>query len=521
MPYKISGTKSETVRVMVVKESDWSIESNTVVSGSGDYEILSLEEGKKLIVARTTLGESDSYADVSSVYYNIPPVAHPDSAEVWKNSSATIDLLANDTDYELQPLTVTNLTAPSHGSLVNHGDGIVTYTPTEDYLGADSFDYTISDPAGGIDTSSCYITVDRVFENIIGTPSVFQSSSTNFISPVVLDSSHACLSYMEDINDVRYGRSIIGTIDGTSITWGGEYTFNTEYTNAISSVMLDSSHVLISYADGSNYFRITAIVGTINGTSISWGSERVINSDQGNGSFSSNTVMIDSTHVMILYTSDINNNDGYAKIITISNGNVLSTGSEKKFNYTGCGWFSSVRLDSTHICVSYSERGGDNSYFGTSRIVTISNENIMSWGATSVFNSAGTSHISSVMIDSTHVMVSYKDGGNSNRGKSIIGTIDGTTITWGSEYTFNTATTEYISSVALDYSHILVSYSDGGDGVFIVGTIDGTSITFGSANVFDSGSPDYIFSVLLGSSNVLVSYQDGGNSNYGTARILY
>ena len=37
MPYKISCTKSETARIIILKESDWSIESNTVVSGSGAY----------------------------------------------------------------------------------------------------------------------------------------------------------------------------------------------------------------------------------------------------------------------------------------------------------------------------------------------------------------------------------------------------------------------------------------------------------------------------------------------------
>ena len=30
MPYKISGTKSETSRIIILKESDWSIESNTI-----------------------------------------------------------------------------------------------------------------------------------------------------------------------------------------------------------------------------------------------------------------------------------------------------------------------------------------------------------------------------------------------------------------------------------------------------------------------------------------------------------
>jgi alpha-tubulin suppressor-like RCC1 family protein len=69
MPYKISGTKSETGRVMVLKESDWSIEANTVVSGSGDYEITELESGSKLVFSRAEDGEVVGYGTVAAESY--------------------------------------------------------------------------------------------------------------------------------------------------------------------------------------------------------------------------------------------------------------------------------------------------------------------------------------------------------------------------------------------------------------------------------------------------------------------
>jgi hypothetical protein len=69
MPYKISGTKSETARVIILKESDWSIESNTVVSGTGSYEVDGLETGDKLVVAITDDGELLGYGAVPSEEY--------------------------------------------------------------------------------------------------------------------------------------------------------------------------------------------------------------------------------------------------------------------------------------------------------------------------------------------------------------------------------------------------------------------------------------------------------------------
>jgi len=55
----LKGSLSETSRVIVFKESDWSIEYNAVISGSGPYEIYPLVSGTKTVVARR---EEDGWA---------------------------------------------------------------------------------------------------------------------------------------------------------------------------------------------------------------------------------------------------------------------------------------------------------------------------------------------------------------------------------------------------------------------------------------------------------------------------
>ena len=77
MPYKISGTKSETARIITVKESDWSVEDNTVISGSGSYEITGLEVGTKTVVARSAEGEMLGFGNVTSEFYA------PPGLEIW------------------------------------------------------------------------------------------------------------------------------------------------------------------------------------------------------------------------------------------------------------------------------------------------------------------------------------------------------------------------------------------------------------------------------------------------------
>jgi len=96
-----------------------------------------------------------------NILSNASPIANPDSVELSKNSSVIIDLLANDTDPELQPLTVISLAGVVHGSLENHGDGTVTYTPVAEYFGTDSFGYTIEDNVGNTADSTCLITINE------------------------------------------------------------------------------------------------------------------------------------------------------------------------------------------------------------------------------------------------------------------------------------------------------------------------------------------------------------------------
>ncbi len=92
-------------------------------------------------------------------YANHPPVAQDDNATVAENSSANpVAVLVNDSDPDGDALTVTTVSQPAHGSAAFTAGG-VTYTPAPDYLGLDSFTYSISDGHGGGATATVHITV--------------------------------------------------------------------------------------------------------------------------------------------------------------------------------------------------------------------------------------------------------------------------------------------------------------------------------------------------------------------------
>jgi CSLREA domain-containing protein len=110
-------------------------------------------------------GEDESNVatvSITVVCVNDAPNAADDSATVAEDSGATtIDVLDNDTDADGDGLVVSSVTDPANGTAVDN-DSDVSYTPAPNFCGTDTFDYTVSDGNGGIDTATVTVTVTCV-----------------------------------------------------------------------------------------------------------------------------------------------------------------------------------------------------------------------------------------------------------------------------------------------------------------------------------------------------------------------
>lgn len=92
---------------------------------------------------------------------NDPASAGNESLTVNENSgtTSTVDLLANNTDPENDPLTITTMGSPVNGTLVSNGDGTYSYTPNTDYCGTEIIQYAVSD---GINITYDYLTINVI-----------------------------------------------------------------------------------------------------------------------------------------------------------------------------------------------------------------------------------------------------------------------------------------------------------------------------------------------------------------------
>ena len=111
---------------------------------------------------------------------NDAPIAFDDSTSTNEDTPVTVNVVANDTDVEGDPLTVSAVTQGTNGA-VTFGGGTVTYTPNPNFNGPDSFTYTVSDGNGGTDTATVDVTVNTVNDAPVG---VDDTASTNEDTPV-------------------------------------------------------------------------------------------------------------------------------------------------------------------------------------------------------------------------------------------------------------------------------------------------------------------------------------------------
>ena len=352
----------------------------------------------------------------------------------------------------------------------------------------------------------------------------FQSSnSVRHVNVAYVGSNKVVIAFEDQPSGSR-GAAVVGTISGSSISFGSIVEFDSSYSLNIGIVYdSDNNKVVILYRDSgsSNYSK--AIVGSVSGTSISFGTPVVF----GGNTYTSVPIraVFDSSNnkVVIAYQDANNSNRGTALVGTVS-GTSISFGSAVVFESSSVGNFLSAVFDSTNNKVVIAYDDGGNSNYGTAIVGTVSGTSI-SFGTKVVFESASIWMIDSA-FDSTNdkVIISYQDNGNSDYGTAVVGTVSGTSISFGTPVVFEQANTKY-TSAAYDSTNdkVVIAYYDNGNnsyGTVVRGTVSGTSINFDTPQVFHSDSTDYVSLVYdSGNSKLVVAYKDDGN-NLGEATVI-
>jgi len=380
-----------------------------------------------------------------------------------------------------------------------------------------------TDGTVSITTSSSSVTQS------LGSETTFTANSAENVS-TVFDSNAGKIVIAWNDNGSQ-GTARVGTISGTSISYGTAVAFESANSQDITTAFdSNSNRVVISYRDYGNSQYGTAIVGTVSGTDISFGSPVVYES----ASAANSSIAFDSSNnkVVIVYFDEGNSNYGKAIVGTVS-GTSISFGSAATYESATTAYHD-VTFDSSNnrMVIVYQDTG--NSSRGTVVIGTVSGTSI-SYGTPAVFES-GSAQEMEVAFDSNsnRVVIVYRDGNNSNYGTALVGAVDTSdnSISFGTAVVYHSGTigANLGNAIAFDnnVNKVVVAFVDGSDsnhGKFVVGTVDSSdnSISFTSATDFNSASTTLYakaMSVDTTNNRVVLGYRDDGNSTYGTAIVL-
>ena len=268
------------------------------------------------------------------------------------------------------------------------------------------------------------------------------------------------------------------SISGTGVAFGSTYT------QPHGCYDLDEDRLVICYRDTANSGYGTVVVGTVSTTSVTFGTPVVFESASTN--YMSAAYETSTGKVVITYTDSGDGNRGKAVVVQVTaSGNVATVGTPATIDpesSTSTMYTSAVAIPGK-VVITY--RDGGNSSYITSIVATPAADNSITFGTAVVTESvSGYPKPTGSSYDSTagKVVISY-DNGSATR--SVVGTVSGTDISFGTTVTADSGSGGMITNVydpSANKTVVVVRNAGGGNlGRAFVGTVSGTDISFGTA----------------------------------------
>jgi urease beta subunit len=361
-------------------------------------------------------------------------------------------------------------------------------------------------------------TVSTVIGNAsstIGATQTFSGSNANWMAaaydPVA---NRVVIAYQDAANSSR-GTATVGTITGTTISFGTAVVFETGDTRYISIAYVPGvQKFVIAYMDAGNNFFGTAVVGTVSGTAISFGTPVVFNSVQTDDiSVAAKTTGTANT-VAIAYRSRGASDSGIVRTALVNSNSTLTFGSPVTFEANGGGGdaiTATYHTQQDRLVITFLRYGspptnnrnwavvGSLSGSGATGTVT--------FGTPVQFTNTYCDFVSACYdANSFRVVVAYREIGSTLSGFAIVATVSDLTISFGTAVLFETGDTRETSATFnIAANRVVIAYYDQGNSdraTYVIGTVSGTAIAFGSPVVNNTSAVDY----------TAVTYTDNGTN---------
>ncbi len=328
----------------------------------------------------------------------------------------------------------------------------------------------------------------------------------------------------EDQDNSGYGTAVVGTVSGTAITFGTPVVFNSgssPFMNVSSHLTTADKYIVACQAVTSTW-RGIGVVLTVSGTAITVGTKTEFLSTY----YCDNVFMAldphDSDKFFIAFRDYTSGNKASLIVGSIS-GTTITFGTAARVS-SGNAPNVCIAVDpitANKVLVGYSDYGGA-TYDGFIHLCTISGTSI-SVGSSNTFTTRNPSSPNIIFDEDTsgRFFIYYNDADEDNT-KGMTASYSGSTFTFNTKYVIHSSQTSGLS-VAEDPNdstkHIMVARPSDTYGVAWLVSNSGTTLTIDSTHTFNAAATQNT-SVSFDPSNAgkfVISYRDIGNSNDGTA----
>jgi len=292
---------------------------------------------------------------------------------------------------------------------------------------------------------------------VTGAAATFESATTQETAAVYDSNSNKVVVVYRDDGNSYYATSVVGTITGGStntVSWGTPVVIVSYGCNAFAPVFQshDNQIVLGFQAFGGSYYsRIQVIAGEVNGTSMDWYSSGAHDPDGSSGvayisaAYDSNA----QKTVLVWVKSSATTESCVVSVSGTGTSANATTGTVVQVNGGGDARSTSCCFDSNSNKMVVLFNKVHDSYKGFGRVGTVSGTSI-SYGTEAQFMSGKQPlNIGSAFDTSVNkVVITGADNANNSQGDCCLGTVSGTDITYSTPVVFSTGNGSGVGNLA-------------------------------------------------------------------------
>jgi len=288
----------------------------------------------------------------------------------------------------------------------------------------------------------------------------------------------------------NYGTLQVGTVSGTSISYGTAVTFSAD-TVAEARMSWDetNSKIVIIWRSASPYY-LKARTATVSGTSITLGTTYTLNADE---TTNMGIGYVGSGKHLLVYTDNFT--DTRSHVITVS-GTAISSGSQVQYSSQYINWPAAIAWDSGQskaLCVAREASTG------VAKVATISGTSV-SFGTDNNFLTNSPHRPELIWNpDISRLVLVYGDGDYGNFPRIRTATISGTSVTLGTPLTIIEASSANVTRFGVAYhtvaDKVIVALKNSAltnAGTYHIISFSGTDpSSVSAAQIFKTGAIDY------------------------------